>query len=745
MDYFRSLKYYTVLTPERIRAISIEPGADISGVNVAMQKNRTPFLLVVNKYGAFEAVIDKNKTIYSCPSPKYAALGIDDPAEPEDICRKFTENPAQDALVVIDRYQRIRKVFAKNGYSQGGFEFLYGFLFQSGYSFAAFVRFMKIHKVALLGMNGVSRLIYHDLKANGIEVVKIYTHDAADHLFDGRRTAQFKYIEDAEYAEFDALINCVNSLDAHVAAAGKTRVVDARRLLAVAEAYANFLFPLFRRFESLNKRGVRAYLFSAPSLRRIQDASGYERDLWDYDLNGIYGIDKAKAGEKPWDAIFTSATLSGEEWLSASRMPQRPYNDGARTFFKGKPFAQTKGKRRVFNVKDGYRVTDGSTDAENSFVFFGNTMSGELIPEDEYLIPSHVRKMLRGDLPEAGYRFLNLGIQSLSYAGLLQQIDSFDFHPGDVCAVMVNAAQYLTSLEEDEIQAFLGNEIFDMQSLFARPHDYGEVFVNKDGLLSHIGCGLAAKFIASTVENHSGLSFINIRNRFTDTYRPVCTDLIRINYLPETTDYLHWVAELRAEHRLPNADSLKIAAVVLTADPFTHGHRHLCGRALEESDYLYVFITQEDEFKNSFDDRLEIARRNLSGIPNIKVIASGEYFDSAKTFPEYFDKEKKPQQMIDSSINMDCFLKIAGALNITKYFAAEETDDPISLQALEQYCAGLPRGGVQVITAPRLRDESDRPISAKLFRQMVAKGSYDEAQKIVPELTCSYLKEKAIW
>jgi cytidyltransferase-like protein len=742
MNYFSRLKYYTALTPERIKTISVEPGADISSVNVAMQKHRTPFLLVVNKFGAFEAVIDKNKTVYSYPSSKYASLGIDDPAEPEDICRKFVENPTQDALIVVDKYQRIRKVFAKNPYSQGGFEFLYGSLFQAGYSFAAFIRFMKINKVALLGMNGISRLIYKDLKDNGIEVVKIYTHDGTDHLFDERRTAQFKYIEDSEYAEFDALINCVNSLDAHVTAAGKTRVIDARRLISAAEMYAHCIFPLLKRLESLNKQGVRAYLFFEPCLYRLTNASDHERDLWEYDLSVNYGIDKAKAGEKPWDTIFASETLSGEEWLSACRMPQRSYSDGTHTFLKGKAFAETKDKQRLFHVKDGYRVTEGSPNAENSFVFFGGAnISGELIPEDERVIPACVRKMFSGVLPEANFRFYNMGVQGINYLGLLQQIDSFNFREKDICVVMINPERRFVSFEESEIQAFLGNEIFDTQALYARPHNEGEIFVNKDSLLSHIGCETAAKFIAATVQNHSGLSYMTVRNKFTDACSPVCPDLIRINYLPETTDYLHWVAALQEEHRLPDAENKKIAAVVLTADPFTHGHRHLCEQALHEADYLYVFITQEDKFKYPFEDRLTMAHQNLGDIPNIKVIASGEYFDSAKTFPEYFNKEKRPEQIVDATINMDCFLKIAEALNITMYFTAEEPEDPISQQALEQYSAGLPPA-VQVITLPRLQDENGSLISAKLFRQMIAKGKHKEAQKIAPHHTYLYLKEK---
>ncbi|MDR2648313.1 MAG: hypothetical protein LBB94_01130, partial [Clostridiales bacterium] len=188
----------------------------------------------------------------------------------------------------------------KNNYRQSGFEFAYSGLAQAGYTLAAFAKLLNLSRIALYGINNIARLVYNDFQSNGIEVIKLYTHDNADYLLDRRRTEQFAHIRDADYLEFDAVINCANSLDIHIKAAGRTRVINARKLLQFAEVYTLRIIPIFQKFAELNMRGVRTFWFSPPCVDQIENPSDREIELWEYNISSKISWERARANKKPW-------------------------------------------------------------------------------------------------------------------------------------------------------------------------------------------------------------------------------------------------------------------------------------------------------------------------------------------------------------------------------------------------------------------------------------------------------------
>jgi [citrate (pro-3S)-lyase] ligase len=338
------------------------------------------------------------------------------------------------------------------------------------------------------------------------------------------------------------------------------------------------------------------------------------------------------------------------------------------------------------------------------------------------------------------YILINQGIAGIVFA-ILQQINKFDFQSGDICAVVWGVRNQVGGLllDDDDIHSLLDVKIHDTQPLFDRPHSMGEIFTDKDGHYTQKACQSIANFAFETMQRDNGLKFIGITNRFSHIKTKKIMPPIKIDYPPETTDFLYAINELKKQCRLPNAETLKIASVVLTANPFTNGHKYLCETSLSVTDYLYVFVLEEDMFFYPFQERFEIVCKNLPTEQNIKILGTKDYLSSSRTFPEYFTKEKMQNQVVNASINADCFIKVCKALNITLRYIGTEPRDFVTAQSLDQYGKTLPKHGIEVRILERKQSENGAPYSAFLFRKLIAEGNYEEAKKIVPEATYEHL------
>ncbi len=63
----------------------------------------------------------------------------------------------------------------------------------------------------------------------------------------------------------------------------------------------------------------------------------------------------------------------------------------------------------------------------------------------------------------------------------------------------------------------------------------------------------------------------------------------------------------------------KIGAIVMNANPFTLGHRHLVEQAAAQCDALHLFVVREDASFFPFSARLEMVRAGVANLPNVVV------------------------------------------------------------------------------------------------------------------------------
>ena len=78
------------------------------------------------------------------------------------------------------------------------------------------------------------------------------------------------------------------------------------------------------------------------------------------------------------------------------------------------------------------------------------------------------------------------------------------------------------------------------------------------------------------------------------------------------------------------------AAVVMNANPFTLGHRHLVERAAGENDTLHLFLLSEEAGPIPFAVRKRLVKEGVADLENVILHDSGPYIISSATFPSYF-------------------------------------------------------------------------------------------------------------
>ena len=179
----------------------------------------------------------------------------------------------------------------------------------------------------------------------------------------------------------------------------------------------------------------------------------------------------------------------------------------------------------------------------------------------------------------------------------------------------------------------------------------------------------------------------------------------------------------------------------MNCNPFTNGHRYLVEESLKYCDYLVVFVVEEDKSIFPFEDRFKLVEENLADIQNVIIMPSGEFIISARTFEEYFAKEKIQSRKVDTSLDVTLFAKeIAPCLNIKMRFAGEEPFDKITAQYNDSMRKILPQYGMQFIEIPR-KKQGDVYISASEVRRLASENKFDEIKDLVPQKTLDYLRK----
>lgn len=179
------------------------------------------------------------------------------------------------------------------------------------------------------------------------------------------------------------------------------------------------------------------------------------------------------------------------------------------------------------------------------------------------------------------------------------------------------------------------------------------------------------------------------------------------------------------------------AAVVMNANPFTLGHRHLVERAAEEHERVHLFVLSEEAGPIPFSVRWKLVREGVADLSNVICHAGGPYMISRATFPSYFQRDSEAVIRSHAMLDAELFRAIAGALGVTARYVGEEPSSVVTGLYNQVLMERLPPMGVRCVLLPR-RCAGNRPISAGTVRQAVHDGRLEDIRPLVPETTWRY-------
>lgn len=184
-------------------------------------------------------------------------------------------------------------------------------------------------------------------------------------------------------------------------------------------------------------------------------------------------------------------------------------------------------------------------------------------------------------------------------------------------------------------------------------------------------------------------------------------------------------------------------AVVMNANPFTLGHRHLVEQAARAVDTLHVLVVREDRSAFPFEVRLRLVREGTADLANVSVLDTSRYAVSAVTFPAYFLERAADAAAAQVELDLLVFARrIAPFFGVTRRFFGAEP----FCETTRAYNAAmrrlLPRLGVEAVELPR-REAHGAAISASTVRRALREGDLAGALELVPETTAAFLRSDA--
>lgn len=193
---------------------------------------------------------------------------------------------------------------------------------------------------------------------------------------------------------------------------------------------------------------------------------------------------------------------------------------------------------------------------------------------------------------------------------------------------------------------------------------------------------------------------------------------------------------------LERREGERIAAVVMNANPFTLGHRHLLEQASKENDVVYLFLLSENVGPIPFTVRRQLVQAGIADLPNVLLQETDAYLISSATFPSYFLKDEDSVIRAQARLDLAVFGRIASALNIRRRYVGEENSSRVTALYNQEMARCLPGLDIECRVIPRLQ-AGGRCISASTVRQAIRDGCLESVREMLPESTYTYFTSRA--
>lgn len=185
---------------------------------------------------------------------------------------------------------------------------------------------------------------------------------------------------------------------------------------------------------------------------------------------------------------------------------------------------------------------------------------------------------------------------------------------------------------------------------------------------------------------------------------------------------------------LKRPEGEKTAAVVMNANPFTLGHRHLLEQAARENDVVHLFLLSENRGPIPFEVRRKLVAEGIADLTNVVLHETGSYMISAATFPSYFLPDGDTVIRTQAELDLEVFCRIAEALKIRCRYVGQEPASHVTGIYNDTMCRRLPEKGIECRVIPRLEVDG-RVISASTVRQAIHDDRLDSVREMLPDST----------
>lgn len=180
------------------------------------------------------------------------------------------------------------------------------------------------------------------------------------------------------------------------------------------------------------------------------------------------------------------------------------------------------------------------------------------------------------------------------------------------------------------------------------------------------------------------------------------------------------------------------ACIVMNANPFTKGHRHLVEYAASRISNVIVFVVEEDRSKFSFEERFKMVE---DGIQDIwaEVMPGGKFIISDMTFPSYFLKDDTDIARAHASLDAEIFVsRIAKDLGLRQRYVGDEPFDKVTAMYNEEL-KKRENEDFRVIVVRRHGVDGEI-VSASRVRKLQEDGG--DFKKFLPQTTIDIIADK---
>jgi len=292
--------------------------------------------------------------------------------------------------------------------------------------------------------------------------------------------------------------------------------------------------------------------------------------------------------------------------------------------------------------------------------------------------------------------------------------------------------------KDDKIEIVKIFNLLDLSTIFARPHNYGDVFIDSGSHLTPVGNKAVAELIAKKIQEMQSDKKSNTEFPYSDDEKKIFAQFSQNKFrealLKIDKSFPAYIDFLKSEFKPGNNG---FAAV--NCNPFTLGHQHLISKASQMVDNLYVFVLEENKSTFPFKQRFEMVKEGVKDIKNVIVVPTGKFVVSSMTFPDYFNKEEVFNPSMNVDYDFEIFLNyIAPVLNIKKRFIGTEPFCKTTSFQHEIMKKTLPPEGIEVVEIQRMENQTG-PISAKKVRDLIKNNDLNGLDLFLPQTTIDLL------